>query len=250
MEQRLSGRVAIITGAGRNIGEATSRLFADEGASVALADVDDDRGARVEAVINASHPGVARYMRADVSNEAQVKSLVSGTVDTFGRVDVLVNGVAISDNKNVRDCTLQEFERTVAITMTSQFLTSKWAAEQMIAQGDGGVIVNIGSTSGFRGRDRAIAYSAAKGGVANLTRALAVQLAPYGIRVNSVVPNKIGSPVGKEEFDPTRPVSNLTGRGGLPEELANVLLFLASDESSFVMGENLFVDGGHSAMAH
>ena len=146
-EQRLSGRVAIITGAGRNIGEATSRLFADEGASVALADVDDDRGARVEAVINASHPGVARYMRADVSNEAQVKSLVSGTVDTFGRVDVLVNGVAISDNKNVRDCTLQEFERTVAITMTSQFLTSKWAAEQMIAQGDGGVIVNIGSTS-------------------------------------------------------------------------------------------------------
>ena len=120
--------------------------------------------------------------------------------------------------------------------------------EQMIEQGDGGAIVNIGSTSGFRGRDTAIAYAAAKGGVANLMRAIAIQLAPFKIRVNSVVPNKIGSPVGQQDFDPSRPVPNLVGRAGLPQELAKGVLFLASEDASFVFGENLFVDGGYSAM--
>ena len=162
----------------------------------------------------------------------------------------LINNVAISDNKTIRDCTLEEFERTVAVTMTSQFLTCKWVAEQMIAQDDGGVMINVGSTSGFSGRNRAIAYTAAKGGVANLMRSIAVQLAPYGIRVNSVVPNKIGSPVGKDEFDPTRPVGNLAGRAGSPDEVAKTMLFLATDDSSFIIGENIFVDGGHTAMTH
>jgi NAD(P)-dependent dehydrogenase (short-subunit alcohol dehydrogenase family) len=117
-----------------------------------------------------------------------------------------------------------------------------------VKQGSGGRIVNIGSTSGFFGRSRAIAYTAAKGGVANLTRSLAVQLAPHRIRVNGVVPNKIGSPVGKDEFDPTRPVVNLVGRPGVPIDLARAILFLASDESEFIVGEMLFVDGGVSAM--
>jgi len=121
-------------------------------------------------------------------------------------------------------------------------------ARQMIQQGGGGKIVNIGSTSGFRGRSRAIAYSAAKGGVANLTRSMAVQLAPHGIRVNSIVPNKTGSPVGKDEFDPTRPITNLVNRPGQPIETARAVLFLVSDDSSFIYGENIFVDGGVSAM--
>ena len=166
----------------------------------------------------------------------------------FGRIDILVNNVAISDNLNIRECTKADFDKTIAVTLTSQFLTCKWVGEQMIEQGDGGAIVNIGSTSGFRGRDSAIAYAAAKGGVANLVRAVAFQLAPYKIRVNSVVPNKIGSPVGQEEFDPTRPVPNLVGRAGNPDELAKAVLFMASDDASFIYGENLVVDGGYSAM--
>jgi NAD(P)-dependent dehydrogenase (short-subunit alcohol dehydrogenase family) len=125
---------------------------------------------------------------------------------------------------------------------------SQHAARAMVAGKRGGKIVNIGSTSGFFGRSRAVAYAAAKGGVANLTRAMAVQLAPHNIRVNGVVPNKIGSPVGKEEFDPTRPVVNLRGRNGVPMDMARAVLFLVSDDSDFIVGDMLFVDGGVSAI--
>lgn len=245
---RLKDKVAIVTGAGRNIGEQTAILFAAEGARVAVVDLDEMRGRRTTETINRSRDGAAVYIRANVADEDAVKAMIAATVEAFGRIDILVNNVAISDNLTIRECSKADFDRTIAVTLTSQFLTCKWVGEQMIAQGDGGVIVNIGSTSGFQGRETAIAYAAAKGGVANLMRAVAVQLAPYKIRVNSVVPNKIGSPVGQEEFDPTRPVPNLVGRAGEPLELAKAVLFLASDDSAFVYGENLVVDGGFSAM--
>jgi NAD(P)-dependent dehydrogenase (short-subunit alcohol dehydrogenase family) len=118
----------------------------------------------------------------------------------------------------------------------------------MIAQGTGGKMVNITSTSGFRGRRRAIAYTAAKAGVINLTRSMAVQLAPHNIRVNSVAPNKAGSPVGKDEFDPDRAVNNLLKRPVEPIDVAKAVLFLVSDDSAFVLGENIFVDGGIMAV--
>lgn len=245
---RLKDKVAIVTGAGRNIGEAIARLFADEGAKVAVVDLDEMRGKRTTEAVNVRHKGAALYIKANVAEEDDVKAMIDQTVKVFGRLDILVNNVAISDNKNIREITKAEWDRTIAVTLTSQFLCSKWAAEQMIAQGQGGAIVNIGSTSGFQGRGSAVAYAAAKGGVANLVRALAVQLAPYKIRVNSVVPNKIGSPVGRDEFDPNRPVPNLVGRAGRPDELARAVLFMASDDAAFVIGENLVVDGGLMAM--
>ena len=245
---KLKDKVAIITGAGRNIGEQTAILFAEEGAKVAVVDMDEQRGRRTVETINQAHNEAAVFISADVSNEQSVKDMIITTVGAFGRVDILVNNVAISDNKNVFECTLDDFNTILAVTLTSQFLTCKYVAEQMISQGDGGSIVNIGSTSGFQGRESAIAYAAAKGGVANLMRGLAVQLASRKIRVNSVVPNKIGSPVGQEEFDPTRPVPNLAGRAGEPRELAQAVLFLASDDANFIYGENLVVDGGFSAM--
>src|SRR5258708_1366284 len=120
----------------------------------------------------------------------------------------------------------------------------------MVGEGGGGTIVNVGSTSGWQGRRRAIAYSAAKGAIANFTRALAVQLPPHGIRVNAIVPNKIGSPVGRAEFRPTRPVQKMLKRPGQPGEAGKAILFLASGDSSFIIGENLFVDGGTMAMDH
>ena len=245
---RLKDKVAIVTGAGRNIGEETAKLFASEGAKIVVVELDEGRGHTVTEELNASNAWTAVFVKADVSDEDSVKNLVSESVKAFGRIDILVNNVAISDNLTIRECTKADFDKTIAVTLTSQFLMCKWIGEQMIEQGDGGAIVNIGSTSGFRGRDSAIAYAAAKGGVANLMRAIAIQLAPFKIRVNSVVPNKIGSPVGQQDFDPTRPVPNLVGRAGLPQELAKGVLFLASDDASFVFGENLFVDGGYSAM--
>ncbi len=244
---KLRDQVAIVTGAGRNIGEEIAKLFAAEGAQVAVVDMDAGRGGRVAAEIRQSG-GDAQLFLADVSRGSDVAELVRAVVARFGRIDILVNNVAISDNKHILDISEEEWDRVLAVTLKSQFLMGKHVAAQMVAQGTGGRIVNIGSTSGFMGRSRAIAYSAAKGGVANLTRAMAAQLAPHRIRVNAIVPNKIGSPVGKDEFDPTRPVPNMAKRPGEPKEAAKAVLFLVSDDSSFVYGANLFVDGGVSAM--
>jgi NAD(P)-dependent dehydrogenase (short-subunit alcohol dehydrogenase family) len=244
---KLAGQAAIVTGGGRNIGEAVARLFAAEGAKVAIIDMDKGRGERVARAIE-GEGGSALALVADVSRGADVADAVRQVVARFGRIDILVNNVAISDNKTILDLTEEEWDRVMAVTLKSQFLMAQAVARQMIQQGSGGRIVNIGSTSGHRGRPRAIAYSAAKGGVANLTRAMAVQLAPHGIRVNSVSPNKTGSPVGKDEFDPTRPITNLVNRPGQPVETARAVLFLASEDSSFVLGENPFVDGGVMAM--
>ena len=244
---KLRGQVAIVTGAGRNIGEEIAKLFAAEGARVAVVDMDAGRGGRVAAEIRQSG-GDAQLFLADVSRGSDVAELVHAVVARFGRIDILVNNVAISDNQHILDISEEEWDRVLAVTLKSQFLMGKHVAAQMVAQGTGGRIENIGSTSGYMGRSRAIAYSAAKGGVANLTRAMAAQLAPHRIRVNGIVPNKIGSPVGKDEFDPTRPVPNMAKRPGEPKEAAKAVLFLVSDDSSFVYGANLFVDGGVSAM--
>ncbi len=244
---KLKDQVAIVTGAGRNIGEEIAKLFAAEGAKVAVVEIDKPRGTRVVRAITGAG-GDAELFIADVSRGSDVEALVQSVVARFGRIDILVNNVAISDNKHIFEITEQEWDRVLAVTLKSQFLMGKHVGAQMAAQSSGGRIVNIGSTSGFMGRSRAIAYSAAKAGVANLTRAMAVQLAPHKIRVNAIVPNKIGSPVGKDEFDPTRPVPNMAKRPGEPEEAAKAVLFLVSDDSSFVYGANLFVDGGVSAM--
>ncbi len=243
---RLKDQVAVVTGAGRNIGEEIARLFAAEGARVAIVDLDRPRGERVAEAIRTSG-GEAELFVADVCKGSEVEALVSGVIGRFGRIDILVNNVAISDNKHIFDISEEEWDRVLAVTLKSQFLMGKHVGRQMAAQG-GGRIVNIGSTSGFMGRSRAIAYSAAKGGVANLTRAMAAQLAPHNIRVNAIVPNKIGSPVGRDEFDPSRPVPNMPKRPGQPAEAAKAVLFLVSEDSSFVYGANLFVDGGVSAM--
>ena len=244
---KLKDQVAIVTGAGRNIGEEIAKLFSSEGAKIVVVDLDKGRADATTAAIKAKG-GQAVSVVADVSDEASVKAMIDAAVKSFGRVDIMISNVAISDNKHILDITKEEWDKVLSVTLTAPFLCGKYAAKQMIAQKSGGKIVNVGSTSGFRGRPRAIAYTAAKGGVANLTRSMAVQLSPHGIRVNAVIPNKIGSPVGKDEFDPTRPVNNVAGRTGLPIDLARAVLFLVTEDSDFIYGDMLFVDGGASIM--
>lgn len=245
---KLANKVAVITGAGRNIGEETARLFAKEGAAVAVVDLDKARAEAVAADIRTSG-GTAHAFVADVASEQACDKLAADVAGKLGRIDVLVNNVAISDNKKIMDITLDDWNRVLAVTLTSPFLMGRAAARRMIAQKSGGVIVNLGSTSGYYGRSRAVAYTTAKAGVANLTRSMAIQLAPHNIRCVLAVPNKIGSPVGKAEFDPTRPVVNLRGnRPGVPMDMAKVIVFLASDDADFINGSAVFVDGGVTSM--
>ena len=245
---RLKDKVAIITGAGRNIGEDTARLFAKEGAKVAIVDLDKARAEAVAASIR-NDGGVAEAFVANVAEEAQCEKLAEDVAAKLGRVDVLVNNVAISDNKKIMDITLEEWKRVMAVTLTSPFIMGRAAARQMIKQKSGGVIINLGSTSGFYGRSTALAYTTAKGGVANLTKSMAIQLSPYNIRCVLAVPNKIGSPVGKDEFDASRPVVNLrNNRAGVPMDMAKVIAFLASDDADFINGTAVYVDGGVTVM--
>lgn len=244
---KLKGQVAIITGAGRNIGEETAKLLASEGASVAVVDMDKERGDNVAAGIRQAGGDAAGFV-ANIGSESDIQRLVKDVVERWGKIDILVNNAAISDNKNILEITKEEWDKVLAVTLTGPFLVSKYVALQIVQQGTGGKIVNVGSTSGFFGRKRAVAYAAAKGGITALTRSMAAQLAQHNIRVNAVVPNKIGSPVGKSEFDPSRPVVNLRGRTGVPLDLARAVLFLVSDDSDFVVGDMLFVDGGVSTM--
>ncbi|HEY4072873.1 MAG TPA: SDR family oxidoreductase [Herbaspirillum sp.] len=244
---KLKGQVAIVTGAGRNIGEEISKLLASEGASIAVVDINKELGDKVVAEIKKNGGDAATFV-ADIGSEADIQALAKGVVEKWGRVDILVNNAAISDNKTIFEITKADWDRVIAITLTGPFLMSKYVAEQMVKCDSQGKIVNVASTSGFYGRKRAIAYAAAKGGVVNMTRAMAIQLAPHGIRVNGVVPNKIGSPVGKDEFDPTRPVVNLKNRPGVPMDMAKAVLFLVSDDSDFIVGDMLFVDGGVTAL--
>ena len=158
-----------------------------------------------------------------------------------------MNNAAVHREMKILDVTEDDWDLIHSINLKSVFFCSQAAAKSMLHSG-GGKIVNIGSTSGHRGRARAVAYSAAKGGVANLTRSLAFQLAPHGIRVNTVSPNKTGSAVGQQDVDPNRPITNLAGRPGVPEDTAQAVLFLVSDDSSFIIGQDIFADGGVMAM--
>jgi 3-oxoacyl-[acyl-carrier protein] reductase len=241
---KLDGKVAVVTGAGRNIGEAIAELYADEGARVAVVDLDEGSARKVADAINAKHPEHAIGVQCDVSDSAQVQRLVQQVVQAFGGIDILVNNVAITDRTVILDLPDEEWDRVIKITLTSQFLMSKYVAKQMVAQGRGGRIICLASTSGHRGRKDATAYTAAKGGVLNLVRSLSIQLAPHNIRVNSVTPNRVGSPVGQAEMRTVGEVTNLVHRVGLPRDIAVMCLLLASEDGDFITGADMLVDGG------
>jgi len=240
----LEGKVAVVTGAGRNIGRAIALALVEVGARVAVVDLDAAAAWRVQTEL-ALRGAESLAIACDVSEEAAVESMVAEVVARFGRVDILVNNVAATDRGHtVVDQPVEEWRRIIDVTVTSAFVCSKHAARAMIRDGVRGCIVNLGSTSGYLGRVNATAYPTAKSALIGLTRSMAVQLGQFGIRVNLVAPNKAGSPVGERDVAEDRRVRNLLGRPTSPEDVARAVRFLVSDEAALVTGVDLLVDAG------
>lgn len=245
MSSSLDGRSVIVTGAGRNVGEAVSKELAARGARVAVADLDEESADRVAKILNEERPGSAVALTADVSSPEDVQRMVDGAWGRLGPVDTLVNCVAITDRPaNVLELADDRWDQVLRVTLTSAFLTTKYVARRMVDTGTRGVIIHIGSTSGFFARRNAIAYPTAKAGLYGLVRSMALQLGEYGIRVNTVSPNKVGSPVGQAEEPANRERKNLLGRACVPRDIANAVAFMVSEQASFVTGTDLLVDGG------
>lgn len=243
---QLDGDVAIVTGAGRNIGREIAVTFAAEGASVVVADLDGDRAdATVEAI--EADGGAAVSAVVDVSDEADAVRLVETAEREFGPVDALVNNAAINDRETLLDLAAETFDRVMAVNLRGPFLCTREAARSMKASG-GGRVVNVASTSAHRGRTSGVAYATSKAGILNFTRSAARSLAPHDIRVNTLSPTRTGSRVGADD-ERSGPADDdiLVGRWGTPADQARAALYLASPASEFVNGTELVVDGGSLA---
>lgn len=246
---RLKGKRSIVTGAARGIGYAIARKFSEEGSKVAIIDVDAQGGERAARKLRSEVGADVFFIAADVSHELDVKRFFEKALREFGRIDVLVNNAGIHMAKPTINVELQEWNRIIEVNLTGVFLCSKEAAKHMINIG-GGSIINIASIDGIVALPERAAYCVSKAGVIQLTKVLAVEWAKYGIRVNAIAPgytkteivrSLIARGVVKEEKVTQRcPM----GRMANPSEIALAALYLASDESSYVTGETLVVDGG------
>ena len=243
---RFDSKVVIVTGGGSGIGADVARRFAAEGAHVAVADLNMEGAQAVVDEIKEAG-GRAVPFRTDVADEGDVRSLVEGTVEAFGSLDVVVNNAGISeDSKALEDRSLEEWSKVIDVNLTGVFLGTKHGAQAMKALEKPGVIVNVASILGHVGFQGAPAYSAAKHGVLGLTKAVALELAEFGIRCVAVCPAFIQTPLieGMEEHVlPLHPM----GRLGKPREVSDMILFLASDEASFLTGASYLVDGGYTS---
>ena len=247
---RLEGKVALITGGARGQGAAEAMLFAREGAKVVIADVLDREGMAVAAEI-AELGGEALYVHLDVSSETDWRQAVDAAVSSYGKLDVLVNNAAIWRGGNVADTSSEEWDQVLAINAKGVFLGTKLAIPQMRNAG-GGSIVNISSTAGLVGSRTSTAYSASKGAVRLLTKSTAVQYGADGIRANSIHPGPIDTAMGDQVWPDAGSREETIERTvlkrlGTPDDIANGALFLASDESSFMTGTELVIDGGLTA---
>ncbi|KOU66927.1 oxidoreductase [Streptomyces sp. WM4235] len=245
-------RVVVVTGAASGIGKQTAIEFARQDARVVVADIDERLGTAV--VDDLKGDGLdAVFVRADLTSEADCENLIGAAVETFGGLDVLVNNAGIEISTPLHEMSEQEWNKLVDTNLKSMFLCSKHALREMV-EATQGVIVNVCSVSGLVAWPGIAAYNATKGGVMMLTKSLAVDYARYNIRANCVCPSIIDTPMTDTSVDHDASVKeekaklNPIGRLGTPEDVANAILFLASEKSSFITGAALTVDGGYTAI--
>ena len=247
---RLEGKVALITGSARGQGAAEARLFAQEGAKVILADVSDPEGIAVAAEI-AEAGGDAIYVHLDVTDESQWDAAVQSAVTSFGKLDILVNNAGIWRRGHVMETSSEQWDDIMDVNAKGVFLGTKSAIPEMRKAG-GGSIVNISSTAGLVGSKTSSAYSASKGAVRIFSKSTAIQYASEGISANSIHPGPIDTDMGDQVWpDPTSREASISrtalSRIGTAQDIAYGALYLASDESSFVTGSELVIDGGVTA---
>jgi NAD(P)-dependent dehydrogenase (short-subunit alcohol dehydrogenase family) len=248
MAGRLSGKIAVVTGGCSGIGLATVRRFAQEGATVVIGDLDTENGPTIAGEVG------GLFVECNVTDKEQVDHLFGSAKETYGRVDIAFNNAGISppDDDSILDTGLDAWQRVQTVNLTSVYLCCKAAIPYMLEQG-GGSIINTASFVAVMGAATSqISYTASKGGVLAMSRELGVQFARQGVRVNALCPGPVNTPLLRELFakDPERAQRRLVhipvGRFGEPEEIANAVLFLASDESSFITASSFLVDGGIS----
>jgi NAD(P)-dependent dehydrogenase (short-subunit alcohol dehydrogenase family) len=245
---KLTGKVAIVTGGASGIGEYTVREMVKEGAKVVIADINDVLGGNLSEELNRSGKKTV-YQRVDVSNEEEVEKMVIRAVNEFGKLDILFNNAGIGGGGLSHEIELEEWHKILAVNLDGVFLCAKHALIAMRKNGQGS-IVNTASIMGHVGREHALAYISSKGAVVSMTRALALEYAKENIRVNAVCPGYILTPLlqsAGEEIVIQLADAQPMGRIGKPEEVAKAVVFLASDDASFITGTSLMVDGGYTA---
>ncbi|MGG6313933.1 SDR family NAD(P)-dependent oxidoreductase [Paenibacillus macerans] len=246
---RFQQKVVIVTGGASGIGAATARLFAEEGAKVVITDLSGEGQALADELTKSGL--TACFIKTDVTQEDEVMHMVEKTVERYGQLDILFANAGVGSDGPADQLSFEDWKLTVDVNLSGVFLCNKYAVKQMLSQGNGGAIVNCGSVHSHVGKARVTAYAAAKGGVKMLTQSSAVAYATRNIRVNAVCPGYIDTPLinqlGEEVKDYLVGL-HPAGRLGTSEEVAKAVLFLASDDASFITGTSLMVDGGYTAV--
>jgi glucose 1-dehydrogenase len=245
---KLLGKVAVITGAARGIGRACAERFLSDGCKVVISDVDGDNLAKTAGELG--RPDDLRMIVCDVAKRADVDRLVATAVKEFGRIDIMVNNAGVARNQDFLDITETDFDEIIGINLKGAFFGVQAAARQMVAQGGGGVIINMSSVNALLAIPSLATYAISKGGMKQLTSVAAVALAPHNIRVVAVGPGTIltdmvataifNSEAARQSVLSRTPI----GRGGEPGEVASVVAFLASDDASYITGQTIYPDGG------
>ena len=249
---KLSGKVAAITGAARGIGRACAERFLKDGVKAVISDVDGEALARTASELG--HASELRAIACDVARRADVERLVTTARDEFGRLDIMVNNAGVARNQDLLEITEKDFDDIIAINLRGAFFGVQAAAKQMIAQGGGGVIINMSSVNALLAIPTLATYAISKGGMKQLTSVAAVALAPHNIRVVAVGPGTILTDMVASAIfssdEARRTVMSRTpiGRGGEPSEVASVVAFLAGDDASYITGQTIYPDGGRLAL--
>ncbi|MFL5313586.1 MAG: SDR family NAD(P)-dependent oxidoreductase [Microvirga sp.] len=247
---RLKDKVAVVTGAAQGIGLAIAERFAREGAKVTIGDINVEKGEAAAAKLGAG----ALFHQADVGYRDQAEGLIARAVAAFGRLDILINNAGITHNADFLDLAEEDYDRVLRTNLKSVFLCGQAAARRMVAQGGGGTIINMASVNARLAIPNQVPYGASKGAINQLTRVMAVGLAPHRIRVNAIGPGTIMTDLARDSVlrneTATRMVMSRTpiGRFGEPDEVASVALFLASDDASYITGQTIYPDGGRLAL--